>query len=60
MVGQNGDNELFIKKMGALIFQVVYNLLSYENIIFRITEDVGQLNRKPSVANTNTWTCVEW
>ena len=44
MVGQNGDNELFIKKMGALIFQVVYNLLSYENIIFRITEDVGQLN----------------
>ena len=54
MVGQNGDNELFIKKMGALIFQVVYNLLSYENIIFRITEDVGQLNRKPSVANTNT------
>ena len=30
--------------MGALIFQVVYNLLSYESIIFRIIEDVGQLN----------------
>lgn len=44
MVGQNDDNELFIKKMGALIFQVVYNLLSYENIIFRIIEDMGQLN----------------
>lgn len=30
--------------MGALIFQVVYNLLSYESFIFRIIEDVGQLN----------------